>query len=194
MLNNTELAYYLLAIYPIVFISIIMHEIGHYIAARILGAKPKYIIIGSRTPYINRLNSLIKFEVLGIKISINPLGIAGLVDLDSYIKDMSNFKIKLMCSGGPLVNFILFYISFIFAMYLYGYDDKFNNIHLNAFMLCNLFLFILNLYPSEKSDGWYALNINDEVKNTSSASDFVESKVIGLVNSEYYKENMQQLI
>ena len=194
MLNNIELAYYLLAIYPIVFISIIMHEIGHYVVARILGAKPKYIIIGSRTPYINRLNSLIKFEVLGIKISINPLGIAGLVDLDSYIKDMSSFKIKLMCFGGPLVNFILFYISFIFAMHLYGYDDKFNNIYLNAFMLCNLFLFILNLYPSEKSDGWYILNINDEVKNTSSASDSIENKIIGLVNSEYYKENMQQLI
>lgn len=188
MSNYIELAYYLLAIYPIVFTSIIMHEIGHYIAARILGAKPKYIIIGSRTPYINRLNSLIEFEFLGIKISINPLGVAGLVDLDSYIKDMSNFKIKFMCFGGPLVNFILFYISFIFAMYFYGYDDKFNNIYLDAFMLCNLFLFILNLYPSEKSDGWYILNINDEVKNTSSTSDSIESKVVGLVSSKYYKE------
>ena len=79
-------------------------------------------------------------------------------------------------------------------MYLYGYDDKFNNIYLNAFMLCNLFLFILNLYPSEKSDGWYILNINDEVKNTSSASDSIENKIIGLVSSQYYKENMQQLI
>ena len=64
MSNYIELAYYLLAIYPIVFISIIMHEIGHYVVARILGAKPKYIIIGSRTPYINGLNSLIKFEIL----------------------------------------------------------------------------------------------------------------------------------
>ena len=141
MLNNIELAYYLLAIYPIVFISIIMHEIGHYIAARILGAKPKYIIIGSRTPYINRLNSLIKFEVLGIKISINPLGIAGLVDLDSYIKDMSNFKIKLMCSVGPLVDFILFYISFI----------KMNKSNRSFFSI------VINLMSSSKI-GWFLCN------------------------------------
>ena len=194
MSNYIELASYLVAIYLIVFTSIIMHEIGHYIAARILGAKPKYIIIGSRIPYINRLNSLIKFEVLGIKISINPLGIAGLVDLDSYIKNMSNFKIKIMCFSGPLMNFLLFYICFVLSMYLYGDDNKFSNFYMFAFMICYLFLFILNLYPTGKTDGWYILNINDEVKNTSSASDSIENKVIGLVSSEYYKENMHQLI
>ena len=79
-------------------------------------------------------------------------------------------------------------------MYFYGYDDKFNSIYLNIFMACNLAFFFLNLLPHQGSDGWYILNINDKVKDTSSSSDSIENKVIGLVSSKYYENNIKPLI
>ena len=189
-----ELAYLTLKAYPIIFISVIIHEIGHYAGSRLLGYKPKYFIIGTGAPILKKYNSWITFEINKIKVSINPFGFGGLVDIDSYIKNASSFKIKIMCFGGPIMNFIFFYISFIFAMYFYGYDDKFNNIYLNIFMSCNLAFFFLNLLPHQGSDGWYILNINDKVKDTSSSSDSIENKVIGLVSSKYYENNIKPLI
>ena len=194
MTFNADLFYSLLVIYPIIFVSTIMHEVGHYLAAIILGWKPKYFLIGSKLPYFNRLNSLIKFEVMGTKFSINPLGLGGLVDLDSYIKNVSIFKIRIMCFCGPLMNFILFYISFISAIYFYGYDYNFSNFYLYIFISCNLAMFFLNLYPSKKSDGWYIININENIKNSSSDSESLKSKFSNLVSSEYYENNLRNIV
>ena len=192
MTFNVDLFYSLLVIYPIIFVSTIMHEVGHYLAAIILGSKPKYFLIGSKLPYFNRLNSLIKFEVMGTKFSINPLGLGGLVDLDSYIKNVSIFKIKIMCFCGPLMNLILFYISLKFAIYFYGYDYNFSNFYLYIFISCNLAMFFLNLYPSKKSDGWYIINKN--IKNSSSDSESVKSKFSNLVSSEYYENHLRNIV
>ena len=188
MTFSIELVYFLFSIYITVFISTVMHEIGHYLIARLLGYKPKYFITGTRAPVLNKLNSLISFKLSNTDISINPLGLGGLVDLDSYIKNVSCFKIKIMCFSGPLMNFILFYISFLFAMYYYGYDDKFSNIYLDVFMACNFFMFILNLYPSKKSDGWYILNISDEVKDGLFVETIAKEKIINIVSLNYYKK------
>ena len=99
-----------------------------------------------------------------------------------------------MCFGGPIMNFIFFYISFIFAMYFYGYDDKFNSIYLNIYMAWICASFFLTLMPHQGSDGWYNQNINDKVQDTSSSSDSIENKVIGLVSSKYYENNIKPLI
>lgn len=140
MTFDIELLYYFIAIYPITFVSIIMHEIGHYIAARLLGYRPKYFIIGTKTRILNKFNSLINFEINNLKVSINPFGFAGLVDLDSYTKDANFFEIKMMCLGGPFMNFILFLISFVFVIYFYIFDDKFINLYLIMFVFCNLLM------------------------------------------------------
>lgn len=153
MTFSIELVYFLFSIYITVFISTVMHELGHYIAARLLGYKPKYFIIGTRAPVLNKLNSLISFKLNNTDMSINPLGLGGLVDLDSYIKNVSCFKIKIMCFSGPLMNFILFYISFLFAMYYYGYDDKFSNIYLDVFMVIFLCLYLIYIHLKNQMVG-----------------------------------------
>jgi hypothetical protein len=50
-------------------------------------------------------------------------------------------------------------------------------------------MFILNLYPSKKSDGWYILNISDEVKDGLFVETIAKEKIINIVSLNYYKKN-----
>lgn len=120
--------------FTILFFSVILHELGHVIAAKYLNVIPKDIIISA---------------------------LGGIARIES-LKDKPKKEV-LISSAGPLMNLILFLASLLYVLLIskefiqiselntFIYTDYFSIVYKIGFI--NLLFFILNLIPAFPMDG-----------------------------------------
>lgn len=91
----------LLIIYLLYLIAIILHELAHYIVAKILKVKVESLTIGE------------KFFAIKIgKLSFSPLAISGYVEYDENdLKKKSKFQIIFFFLAGALINAVLIIVA-----------------------------------------------------------------------------------
>ena len=164
-------------------ISVYLHELGHYIAAKLLGNTPLYFIIGTTEIGLNNLNGLFKFKLFGTNFILNPLGHSGSVEGFTYMYKENRVKMSLICFAGPFANLLFGLVILLFnfdflAMHYYngidGLNTAFKKGHYESYLLF-IFLtvffingvnFILNLIPFIKGvDGWFILQLFKKKKH-----------------------------
>ncbi len=141
------------------FLTTLLHELGHLIAAMTAKIKIISFSLGSTKPLLRKMNSRIYFKISGIRFFINPIAsTAGIVRM----KNININTPKYVAAAGPFSNLFLFVIS-----YIYLYNNGINHIDIIKvindsyivtffiFMLyLNLFTFIINISPfSKETDG-----------------------------------------
>lgn len=93
----------LIYIYILIAVSVIIHEIAHYIVAKIVGAKNIFVEIGYK--------SSIKMRVRNVTIS--PLIIGGAVDC-IFPEDTKAIGIIIFYLSGGLINLLIAIVTFCF--------------------------------------------------------------------------------
>lgn len=164
-------------------ISVYLHELGHYIAAKILGSNPLYFIVGTTEIGLKNLNGLFKFKLFGTNFILNPLGHSGSVEGFTYMNKEPRLKMSLICFAGPFANLLfalvvlLFNLDFLVMHYnngLEGFFTTFNKADYEAhilFIFLTVFIvngvnFLLNLMPFIKGlDGWFIRQLYKKNKN-----------------------------
>lgn len=123
-------------------LTIIVHEIGHVIAASFFQVNKIEMNIGT-----GKVIHSIKRGKVRLTFHILVLGGAS---TQTELESSSNFSDRLISLGGPLVNLLLFFFLFPFIEQSVRYFQLF--IYFNAWMA------IINLIPfklgTKKSDGW----------------------------------------
>jgi hypothetical protein len=193
-------------------ISVYIHELGHYIAAKILGNSPLYFIIGTTEIGLKNFNGLFKFKLFGTNFILNPLGHSGSVEGFTYMNKESRLKMSIICFSGPFANLLfgllvlLFNLDFIVMHYHNGIDGfftTFNKVDYEAHLLfifltvffVNGINFLLNLMPFIKGlDGWFIRQLYKKEKN----SDFYNLNIHkemekGLVNNKSFYEIIEPI-
>lgn len=164
-------------------ISVYIHELGHYIAAKILGNNPLYFIIGTTEIGLKNLNGLFKFKLFGTNFILNPLGHSGSVEGFTYMNKENRLKMSLICFAGPFANIffgivvLLFNFDFLAMHYHNGMDGfltTFKKADYPAYLLfifltvffVNGINFLLNLMPFINGvDGWFISQLYKKEKN-----------------------------
>ncbi|MCT7493998.1 M50 family metallopeptidase [Aliarcobacter cryaerophilus] len=166
-------------------ISVYIHEIGHYFAARLFGYIPKYFIVGTTMVILNKFNGLFKFKLFDTNFIINPFGHAGSVEAFTYIYKGNKFKMVVIAASGVLANLlftlIIFWINSDFLLMQYskgieGFFDIFIKASYESYLFAifiiiffvNGFYCFVNLAPFiKKVDGWFILQLlkKDKDKN-----------------------------
>lgn len=186
--------------FAFVFVSISVatftHELGHYYAAKYFSVKPLYLASGSTAPLLRNFNSLFTFEISGTKFSINPFSTTGLLDSDSYFKNLTDRQIKIICFAGPMINFVLFLISSLFFLSLEDFSNTYLVLFLFAFIMVNFVCFARNLIPTKLSDGWFINEADKEIKDALFYGDIdsTKEKIINIVSAKYYVNNLRELV
>ena len=164
-------------------ISVYIHEIGHYFAARLFGYIPKYFIVGTTMFILNKFNGLFKFKLFDTNFIINPFGQAGSVEAFTYIYKGNKFKMAVIAASGVLANLlftlIIFWINSDFLLMQYskgieGFLDIFSKTSYESYLFAifiiiffvNGFYCFVNLVPFiNKVDGWFILQLLKKDKN-----------------------------
>lgn len=149
--------------------SVILHESGHLVFAKLAGGVPKRMILGTR-------HQILKKDVFGIRIVINSLLNSGLAI--SQFEESKSIKLRFssFILGGPLTNLfaaVICYLSFGFEL-----DALSGFIPASSFIAANLLMSGFALIPrntslngiKHKSDGMQILKISDLDENV--ISDF----------------------
>lgn len=121
---------HLLEIYLLAWISVMLHEMAHYIVAKIINLKVESVHIGDRF-----------FAIHVNKLFISPMIFAGsyLVFDREDLKDKTKKQKIAFFSAGALANLIVALVSVL----LRGN----NNIYIDIFMWMNLYFFVENIFP-----------------------------------------------
>lgn len=173
----------LLSILIISSLSVFMHEAGHYLAAKLLGYKPKYFIVGTTVILLKRFNGLFKFNFFDTNFIINPFGHAGSVEAFTYMLKSDKFKMAIICAAGPFFNLLfafLFYglyndfLLMQFSKGMEGFSEIFSRASYEAYLFVILIIiffvnglnFSINLLPFIKgTDGWFIYQLFKEKKH-----------------------------
>lgn len=169
------------------FITVFFHEFGHYLGFRIFKIKPKFFIVGSSMPVINKLNALFCFKINDTKFIINPIPIGGMVESYYSKNHLTKEQILIVAFGGIFFNILIGTVSII--MY-FKYYNSFNNEFIIIFFYMLAFLnfgCLLNLLPFKGTDGWHLLEIllykripffeKEKEKSFSTASKLTNKKI-----------------
>jgi len=162
-------------------ISIIIHEIGHLVCAKIAGGKPQRMILGKG-------HEIIRFRIFKIKIIIKKVLKGGFAMASFYKLDNLKLRYFVYIIGGVLFNFLAAlsaYMLFDFDWRTLGDKD-----HINAatsFIFVNTGAGLLNLIPFQiknmgiiiPSDGLSLLKLPfkkiDQVKKDIDASELFDA-------------------
>lgn len=129
------------------YFSIIAHEFGHLIAARIVGFNPYFVIIGVG-------KKLLSYKLFDTIVEFRTIPAGGITYISNLAQSWIRPKLILMYLGGPLANLFLFLIlSSICNVYTkHGNLAYLNNIGI-VYYLANIefIIFICNLIPIESS-------------------------------------------
>ncbi|WP_392535959.1 M50 family metallopeptidase [Nostoc sp. C117] len=131
------------SIYIWAYFSIFCHEMGHFIAAKIMGLKPYLVKIGTG-------KRMLDFKLSNLIIEFNLMPNGGI----TYVSNLSlhNIKPKLifMYLAGPMINcFLLVLIISIYNQRILHYIFANHVYILEAFAIFEVLLIIGNLLPSE---------------------------------------------
>jgi len=131
----------LLIIFAFLNISLILHEAGHLVFAKLAGGNPRRLILGNG-------HEIIRFEIFKIKIIINTRLYTGYAlstyKSNKYIK----FKSFVSSSGGFITNLLLAYLMYMLSGFA---TDFFSGKHIidlsGAFIYANLVSGIISIFP-----------------------------------------------
>lgn len=143
----------------IYYASVVLHELGHYLAYRLIGKEVEFLLIGrNKSKFLNRLLD----PELTLKSPIGnfiyyPFRLHG-VTVSSEFPNLTSKELRIVIAAGPVMNLLLAIVS---SIALYFYLDNSYLIHtsasyfaVNLFFtltaLVNLGLFITNLIPKRK--------------------------------------------
>jgi membrane-associated protease RseP (regulator of RpoE activity) len=115
-----------------------LHEVGHYLAARIMGIPVSRLTFGMG-------KRVLEFRVKNIDIQFCAFPFGGQIYiLPEYIESQSRYRIALVSAGGFIMNVILAGISSLFWVHLFA----------KLFCLLNVVVAVFCLFPDKgKSDG-----------------------------------------
>ncbi|HYG38101.1 MAG TPA: site-2 protease family protein [Cytophagales bacterium] len=121
--------------------SIIIHEIGHVLAAKVVGMEPFRMVIGAG-------EEIYRWRSFGVVFIINRKIINGHVYSD--YGDRRNLKLKtfIYASGGLIMNLIIA-LSSLVIYFIFSPTSAFLNVCLFALFFTNTLLFIYNIIPKE---------------------------------------------
>lgn len=108
-------------LYVIIMVTIIIHELGHFVAAKIVGLHPTAVIIGYT--FRKKINNIVHmWPIIGIRssngvsVGFSPIPLRGETLFSTPLKDMltnHRWKTAFMVSGGILMQIICIALVFI---------------------------------------------------------------------------------
>lgn len=176
-------------------VAVYIHELGHYIAARLFGYKPLYFIAGVKGNELNYLNSLFKFKLFGTYFILNPLAQGGSLETFTYMDKEPRLNMAIISLAGSFANLffvvLVFILNFDFIKYSYenGILHILNNTNNGYFLVTLIFAlsinfvyFLLNLLPFKSLDGWFLVQL------------FKKEKSPDFYDIEIHKEGDKELV
>lgn len=94
--------YFIIIMYFINVISVILHEVGHFIVALIVGAKVERVCLGNK-----------KYGIFIGKLSISPIILGGYVECT--LDESKRFTMIIFYISGPIVNLLVSIGIFMFG-------------------------------------------------------------------------------
>jgi len=150
-MGDIEILIFAFIFFPVaLFISVLLHEVGHLLAYRLFGRKVEKCIIGK-----NESRALIAKSFFGTNyiFKVSSFYSSSGVTISSEVSRLSEIEIKIIAIAGPLMNLVLSIIFFYFLSHHHNTD--FTYIFYLVMVCVNGGMFVMNLYPSTKkpSDG-----------------------------------------
>lgn len=135
---------YIISFYIIYYLSVLLHEFAHFIAAKCIKLNVDRMKIGEDF-----------FAVTIYKLSISPLCVSGHIEFDlNHLKDKSIMQIIIFYLSGMISNIFLIIISLFFGKYFH------------MFLISNIYLVFCSVIPiSKKSDLYNCIYICKNKKN-----------------------------
>ena len=137
------LSIWYLAIYCWLFLSVLFHELGHFLVARLLKLNPTHIKIGSGS-------SLPAFTIGSTTIEIQVVPLGGMVQCNTLLHMISTFQRVLLYSAGPIANLIMLVLMIWLHEHYkeYNYPAIYQNISGVLIWLEAIFI-LFNLWPAK---------------------------------------------
>ncbi|WP_408010846.1 site-2 protease family protein [Pseudalkalibacillus sp. A8] len=144
------MTFFLLVIFVLFPLATFLHEVGHYLTARLTGIKNVCIRVGIGPPILHINNRLLKLDC-------RLFYFIGAHTLSGRIGETTSFNRFLITLNGPLVNAV----AATCLWGLYGSDSLLLGNTITIFAFINLWIAIGNLLPikinNRKSDGYILL-------------------------------------
>ncbi|MPW26366.1 hypothetical protein GC105_11260 [Alkalibaculum sp. M08DMB] len=136
--------YIFLLIYLVNIIIIIIHELAHYIVAKILWNEVEEIVIGSRI-----------LSIKLYKVSLSPIIFGGRVDVKwNKVANSNIYQIILFFLSGVFANFITLIICWLYIKSIYG----------NLYIILSGFTIVINSIPIYNTDMSILLKVIKKLK------------------------------
>lgn len=138
------LAYLILNFIALLFfirLSVILHESGHLFFAKIVGGKPKRMVLGSG-------HEIIRFEIRGIKVILNSSLKGGFATSNFSNRKYLKWKKFVNIFGGPFTNLMLAALCYyIFGFNNLAFSGEFGLDLSTCFIISNILIGIFSLLP-----------------------------------------------
>lgn len=140
-----NLVAFILLVFPLV----VIHEYGHLLVGKWLGAKPVKFAVGFGNPIFEK-------ELGGVKYSVRPIPLGGFVEfgttqfpgLEPDKESISSWKWIFISLAGPVANFLFAYLV-IFVLLLFGSDNGLVSSLTKSYeMILSVFSAYINLFSN----------------------------------------------
>jgi Peptidase M50B-like len=120
------------------FLSIFLHELGHVLAAKLVGLRPTHLIVG----HPDWADPIVSRRAFGVKIEWWPIPFGGMTFLET--PPTNRFKAFIVTLGGPISDTLIILTSFSF----WPHAHAFLKIILAIIILSEAENLIYNLIPA----------------------------------------------
>lgn len=121
---------HMLEMYLLMWISVVAHEIAHYIAAKAIKLKIHSVYIGDRF-----------FSIKFRKLNISPMIFSGSY-VEFFVKDITiktKFQKIIFFISGPVANLVMFLVAYLLR--------ETNSMYMEMLIWINIYFFIANVFP-----------------------------------------------